>query len=154
MTLNPGEALTSRPDATGQQTHARIQSASEIRKISKANPEPLTRLKSGAQSAYRAAKARPRLIAGLTLLGGAVVAALVFRRRLPGAIGKLSAAAAGMAIVSGAPEALDRLRSAADRARRSPMVTRSLQAISDAPDRLARSRPLRSAVKSARRRLG
>jgi hypothetical protein len=115
-------------------------------------------VRSGSVKAYRVARARPRLVTGLAILGGVAIAAFLLRKRIPGAADKLVAAAAGMAIAAGAPEALDRLKTASRKAAGSPLVTRSLDMLHDAPSRLgklsrdvARSHPVRQVGERIRR---
>ena len=114
--------------------------------------------KSGSVTVYRAARARPRLTAGLILLGGVAITAFVLRKRIPGAVEKLGAAAAGLAIAAGAPELLDRLNDAGKRARKSRYVTTPLKLLKDAPgkfDKLSRdvahSKPVRRMSERLRR---
>jgi hypothetical protein len=114
--------------------------------------------KSGSVTVYRVARARPRLTAGLLLIGGVAITAFVLRKRIPGAVEKLGAAAAGIAIAAGAPELFDRLTDAGARVRKSKLVTRPIKMLKDAPARLdklsrevAHSRPVRKMSERLRR---
>ena len=97
--------------------------------------------KSGSAKVYRAVRARPRLTIGLVALGGIALTAFLLRKRIPGAVEKLSAAAAGVAIAAGAPEAIDAIRGAGrDVGRKvgsNRYVRGSLALLEDAPDQLS-----------------
>jgi flagellar biosynthesis/type III secretory pathway protein FliH len=147
------------------------QTAQELRERALESGRQLTeQVKTQSVKVYRAAKARPRLTLGLTVLAGAALTAFLLRKRIPGAVEKLSAAAAGVAIAAGAPEALDRIkaagkkagrklgRKAGQNARNSKLVARPLEMLEDVPDqlsdlggRIVRLKPVRDLADRMRR---
>jgi len=134
------------------------QSASELKDDAMSRGRQVaSSVRQGSAKVYQVVRARPRLTAGLLVLGGVAITAFLLRKRIPGAAEKLTAAAAGIAIAAGAPEALDRIRDASRKAAKSKLVKRSIEFAQDTPENLGKltrqvvkSKPVRQAKERMR----